>query len=226
MRIALILLSILAMIFIGSVTWSLIGQEWWTPKIRSSVQSVDSITIETWKNQIKTDEKIEKLSAMVEELSKWTNPSVIKNTPSSEEKPIEPVKISGKLLAPLMPTITPTLIENRWIFWLLIFDQSIGYSTYVDDAYGITIIPMNIPYDIFLKNIKALGGTPYNANETKTFTFRSFYLNPTKSDTLVRLAVEMESQTIAIEISKAKFPLFKNLLLGKSPQTPPIQIKK
>ncbi len=226
MRIALILLSILAMIFIGSVTWSLIGQEWWTPKIRSSVQSVDSITIETWKNQIKTDEKIEKLSAMVEELSKWTNPTVIKNTLSSEEKPIEPVKISGKLLAPLMPTITPTLIENKWILGLLIFDKSIWYSTYVDESYGITLIPMNIPYDIFLKNIRALGNTPYSINETKTFSTRSFYLNPAKSDTLVRLAIEIESQTVAIEISKAKFPLFKNLLLWKPTQGTSPQIKK
>lgn len=85
---------------------------------------------------------------------------------------------------------------------------------------------MNIPYDIFLKNTKALGGVPYSVNETKTFSFRSFYLNPTKSDTLVRLVVEMESQTIAIEVSKAKFPLFKNLLLGKPVQTSPVPVKK
>ncbi len=218
MRIALILLSILAMIFIGSVTWSLIGQEWWTPKVRSSMQNVDSITIETWKNQIKTDEKIEKLSVMVEELSKGTTPSRVRNTNQWEIKEIEPVKISGKLLALIMPTITPTLIANSWIFGLLIFDQSIWYSTYRDEKYGITFIAMNIPYDIFLKNIKALNGTPYIINEINTFLTRSFYLNPAKSDTVVRLVVEMESQTIAIEIAKTKFPVFRNLLLGKSTQ--------
>ena len=226
MRIALILLSILAMIFIGSVTWSLIGQEWWIPKTRSSVQSVDSITIETWKNQIKTDEKIEKLSTMVEELSKGIPSSSVKNNTQWEPKEIEPVKISGKLLATLLPTITPTLIGNSWIFGLLIFDQSIGYSTYRDDTYGITLLAMNIPYDIFLKNIKALSGTPYTINEVTTFPTRSFYLNPAKSDTLVRLAIEMESQTIAIEITKTKFSVFKNLLLGKTSQGSRTPIKK
>lgn len=217
MRIALILLSILAMVFIGSVTWSLVWQEWWTPKIRSSNQSVDSITMETWKNQIKTDEKIEKLSAMVEELSKknsWT--TWIKTTSSEEKTPIEAVKISGKLLALLMPTITPTLIENKWIFWLYVFDQSIGYSTYTDEKYGITLIPMNIPYDIFLTNMKALWWTPYTVNEVKTFPFRSFYVNPIKSDTLVRIIMEVESQTIAIELPKTKFPTIKDLLIGKT----------
>ena len=79
MRIALILLSILAMVFIGSVTYSLVGQGGWTPKIRSTEPNVDSITLETWKNQIKTDEKIEKLSAMVEELSKGIPSSSVKN---------------------------------------------------------------------------------------------------------------------------------------------------
>ncbi len=85
---------------------------------------------------------------------------------------------------------------------------------------------MNIPYDNFLKNIKALSGDPYSINETKTFPNRSFYLNPAKSDTLVRLVIEVESQTIALEIAKTKFPLFKNLLLWKSPSTTLPQIKK
>jgi hypothetical protein len=124
------------------------------------------------------------------------------------------VKISGELLASIMPTITPTLLEkNNGIFGLLIFDQSIGYSTYKDEKYSITILPMNIPYDVFLKNIKALSSKSYSINETKTFSTRSFYLNPSPSDALVRLVIEMESQTIAIEIPKAKFPILRNLLL-------------
>jgi hypothetical protein len=73
---------------------------------------VDSIALETWKNQIKTDEKIEKLSLMVEELSKGDTPLQRKADPQKKSE-IEPVKISGKLLALLMPTITPTLIENK-----------------------------------------------------------------------------------------------------------------
>jgi hypothetical protein len=83
---------------------------------------------------------------------------------------------------------------------------------------------MNIPYDIFLTNIRALGNKPYSINEVKTFPYRALYLNPEKSDTLVRLILEVETQTIAIEIPKTKFPTIKDLLLGK--KTPPPQTKK
>jgi hypothetical protein len=76
---------------------------------------------------------------------------------------------------------------------------------------------MTLSYDIFLKNARALAGKPYIVNETKTFPFRSFYLNPEKSDTLVRLVIEMESQTIALEIPKSRFTLLKDLLSGKTP---------
>jgi hypothetical protein len=62
-------------------------------KTKTQTQSVDSITIETWKNQIKTDEKIEKLSAMVEEL-RSTNPSIKSNPLSSTGKSQDVIKIS------------------------------------------------------------------------------------------------------------------------------------
>lgn len=135
MRIALILLSILAMIFIGSVSWSLMSQEGWSLKTKSSSsQNLDNITIETWKNQIKTDEKIEKLSALVEELSGKNGEKkiLLDKTPSGSE---EVVQISGKLLALLMPTVTMTLAENTGIFDLYIFDAYTKYSTYTDDKY-------------------------------------------------------------------------------------------
>lgn len=215
MRIALILLSILAMTFIGGVTWSLMGQDGWNLKTKSSTQSVDSITIETWKNQIKTDEKIEKLSAMVEELRSGT-PMTKKSNQSPQADSGSIVKISGKLLSVLMPTMTFTLIENRGIFGLYIFDQSIRYSTYSDDKYGLSLIAMEVPYDTFLKNAKTLSPT-YKVNEVKTFPMRAYYLNPEKSDSLVRLVIESESQAIALEISKSKFPTLKDLILGKSP---------
>lgn len=76
-------------------------------KSKNISQDVDSIALETWKNQIKTDEKIEKLSAMVAELQKsnGTNPTVkIASTDSGST-----IKISGKLLELLMPTMTLTL---------------------------------------------------------------------------------------------------------------------
>lgn len=81
-------------------------------KIKSTSKDVDNITLETWKNQIKTDEKIEKLSAMVEELK---NTNIPKNI-SSQSGTSNIVKISGKLLEVLMPTITPSIIDNNGIF--------------------------------------------------------------------------------------------------------------
>ncbi len=221
MRIALILLSILAMTFIGGVTWSLMGQDGWNLKTKSSTQSVDSITIETWKNQIKTDEKIEKLSAMVEELRNGTPPQKKMDQSPEANTGSMIVRIPGKLLSSLMPTMTLTLTENRGIFGLYLFDQSIRYSTYTDDKYGLSLIAMEIPYDAFLKNMKTLSPT-YRVNEVKTFPVRAYYVNPEKSDALVRLVLEAESRAVAIEINKSKFPLLKDLLLGK----PPIPTKK
>lgn len=223
MRIALILLSILAMIFIGSVTWSLIWEDGALMKSKNISQDVDSIALETWKNQIKTDEKIEKLSAMVAELQKSnsTNPTI---TPPSTNSG-NTIKISGKLLELLMPTMTLTLWENRWIYGLYVFDQSIAYSTYKDDKYGLTVIPMNTSYDILLQNLKAISGKPYTINEVKTFPMRSFYLNPDKTDTLVRLIVESEKQVICLEIPKSNFTLLKNLLTQNQNTTNPIKKK-
>lgn len=63
--------------------------------------------------------------------------------------------------------------------------------------------------------MKAVGSSVYAVNETKTFPFRSFYVNPPKPDNLVRLVVEIESQCIVLEIPKARFDAFKKLLLKK-----------
>ena len=77
------------------------------------------------------------------------------------------------------------------------------------------VIASSVNYDTMLKNMKALGKDVYTVNETKTFPVRSFYLNPPKTDTIVRLVLEYESQSVVIEISKTKFPTLKNLLLKK-----------
>lgn len=71
---------------------------------------------------------------------------------------------------------------------------------------------MNTSYDTLLQNLKAISGKPYTVNEVKTFPMRSFYLNPEKTDTLVRLIVESERQVICLEIPKSNFTLLKNLL--------------
>jgi hypothetical protein len=81
------------------------------------------------------------------------------------------------------------------------------------------MIAISLPYDTMIKNMRALGPTVYSVNETKTFPFRSFYLNPPTSDTVVRLMVEMEGQSIGIEVQKTKFNILKDLLLGKSIST-------
>ncbi len=224
MRIALILLSILALVFIGSISWSLLSQDGWliTKKISTSV---DTTTEAYWRNQIKTEEKIEKLTALVEDIAKknGTLPSEAGEAQSGQTTNTETsrniVKISGKLLSLLMPTVTPSLTENTDIFWLHIFDKSMEYSVYDDAKLSLRITPINIPYDTLIKNMYALGGSVYSVNETKSFPFRSFYLNPPKSDTLARLVIEMEWQSIALEIPKTKFSILKDLLLGKT--TPP-----
>ena len=103
------------------------------------------------------------------------------------------MKISGKFLALVMPAITPALGEQTGgIFDLHVFDQKAEYSLYEDPKYSLTIIPISLPYDTLLKNMYALGPNVYSVNETKSFPFRSFYLNPPKSDTLVRLIIEIE----------------------------------
>lgn len=170
---------------------------------------------------MKTEEKLEKLTTMVEEIAKKSGTygdDIISKTPA--ETPIietPAVKPSGKFLALIMPTITPVLDKNAGIFGLYIFDLNVRYSTYKDNNFALTIIPTDIPYDTFLKNIKALNGKPYRVNETQNFPYRSFYLNPEISDSIVRLVIEIENQTLALEIAKSKFDILKSLLSGKQP---------
>ncbi len=179
----------------------------------------DNLALETWKNQVKTEEKLEKLTALVEELAKKNgtySQEVSQNSTSTTPAPAKVVvKPSWKLLALIMPTITPVLENNGWIFGLYIFDANVNYSTYKDNAYALTIIPTEASYDSLLANMKALNGKPYTANETKNFPYRSFFLNPSTSDSLVRLVVEIENQAIALEVSKSKYDVLKALLLWK-----------
>lgn len=114
-----------------------------------------------------------------------------------------------------MPTMEFTLVNNNGIFDLHVFDAGTEYSTYTDAKMGVTLIVSTMPYDVFLANSKALGKDVYSINETKTFPFRSFYLNPPKPDTLVRIVIEVESQAIAIQIPKTKFKTLQSLLLAK-----------
>jgi hypothetical protein len=60
MRIALILLSILALVFIGSISWSLLSGDGFVLPKKNTNNLSDSSTESYWRNQIKTEEKIEK----------------------------------------------------------------------------------------------------------------------------------------------------------------------
>lgn len=225
MRIALILLSILALVFIGSISWSLIGQGWGLnlkKNTDTTNPSGDSLAIETWKNQIKTDEKIEQLSSLVKQLAAQNGV----NPPDTEDTNTgwSIIEVSGKLLSLLMPTVTLTQIDNAGIFDLHVFDSNTKYSTYQDVKLWLTLIVTRLPYDTFLKNIQAVGEKVYSTNEKTWFPFRSFYLNPPKADTLVRLVIEIEWETIGIEIPKTKFSILKELLLDQNQA--PVTIKK
>lgn len=215
MRIALILLSIVALLFISSISWSLIrGSEAWIPQKVSQSSDTNGTDIEALRQQIKTEEKIKALEEKVAELSKkaWITDT---NTSASTTWSLEVVPLSGKFLAQVLPTASLELTENTGIYGLYTFDKSFLYSSYLDTKLTLRAIAIDIDYDTFLKNAKALGKDVYTVNETKTFPVRSFYLNPPKSDTTVRLVLEYEKQTIALEISKTKFPTLKTLLLKK-----------
>jgi hypothetical protein len=125
MRIILIILSILALVFVGGISYSLMSSEnGWKISTKSDmteiIASKDSITLDTWKNQIKTEEKLNRLTEMVEEIAKKNGTYRNEDTNTGAEKvepPVKPVvKPSGKFLALMMPTITPVLVENNGIY--------------------------------------------------------------------------------------------------------------
>lgn len=222
MRIALITLALVALWFIGTIIYSIAlkdGGMIALPKSTKSTTIQDSaIALETLKYQIKTDEKLDELNRKIESLnansdvSLWVT-SIKKIESSSTGSDLLP--ISGKFLAQVMPTLEFSVIENNWIYDLHIFDLATPYTTYSDIKFGAILIVTKLSYDTILKNFKALWDDVYSVNESKTFPFRSFYLNPPKSDTLVRIVLEIESQAIIIQIPKTKFNNLKSLLLKK-----------
>jgi hypothetical protein len=220
MRIALITLALTALVFIGSIIYSLAAKDGgFSLASKSSIQSPETpIELETLKYQIKNEEKIKELIAKVETLTAAQNGGVLPEVTVSSGKTATGktvIPLSGKFLAKVMPALEFSLTVNTGIYDLLIFDKSIEYTTYLDAKQGIKAIALSTKYDTFLKNMKALSSEAYTVNETKTFPFRSFYVNPTKADTLIRLVIEVESQCIVIEVPKTKFPTFKALLLKK-----------
>ncbi len=228
MRIALITLALAALAFIGSIIYSMSGKQglFWISKATTSTapETDTSVAIETLKYQIKTDAKIDDLSKQIEALSQWrsvttgrvtTSPTLSGEQTANSSQTTTTLPISGKFLAKVMPTMEFTLTDNNGIFDLHIFDVGTTYSTYTDPKMWATLIVSSMSYNVFLANSKALGKDVYSINETKIFPFRSFYLNPPKPDTLVRIVMEIESQAIAIQLPKTKFKAFQALLLKK-----------
>lgn len=216
MRIALITLALVALVFVGSIVYSISSKEWVSlfPKQTKTSTPETSLEIETLKYQIKTEEKLNELTQKIEKLTgEWVEQKQTQPSNTATWESVLPV--SGKFLAQIMPAYELTLTQNSWIYDLRIFDMSTSYSTYVDTKNALKVIPISLKYDTFLKNIKAIWTDVYTVNETKTFPFRSFYVNPPKADTLVRIVLEIESQVLVIEIPKTKFSSFKSLLLKK-----------
>lgn len=79
-----------------------------------------------------------------------------------------------------------------------------------------TVVASFVHYETFLKNFKSMDASVYATNETDAFPFRSFYVNPPKSDSTVRIVFEVEAQTLLITLPKSKFDAFKKLILGES----------
>jgi hypothetical protein len=125
------------------------------------------------------------------------------------------IPISGKFLAKVMPTYEFTKTQKNGIYDLHFFDLSMQYTTYIDPKSAIKVTAIATKYDNFLKNMKAIDDSVYTVNETKSFGVRSFYVNPQKSDAIVRIVFEFEAQVLALEIPKTKFTALKLLLLKK-----------
>lgn len=220
MRIALITLALTALVFIGSIIYSLAAKDGGLSLATKTAITTPNtpIELETLKYQIKNEEKIKELITKVETLTVAQNGGILPEATTATGKTATgklALPLSGKFLAKVMPALEFSLIPNAGIYDLFIFDKSTEYATYLDAKQAIRATPLSIKYDTFLKNMKALGADAYTINETKTFPFRSFYVNQPKPDTLVRLVIEIESQCIVLEIPKTKFPTFKALLLKK-----------
>jgi hypothetical protein len=229
MRIALITLAVAALAFIGSIIWIVVnknGIEIIPKKTDTEVKiSNETTSLEILRSQWKTEERIKTLEAKIDALSGKT-PGIIQNstldntgatlsntTNTNSGNIIIP--ISAKFLTKIISKVNLTLVKNTGIYGLFLFDTSTEYSTYTDTKLNITVIASRTPYDTWLKNFKALDTSTFTTNESKTFPFPSFYLNPPKPDNIIRIVMQVESQTLLISIPKNKFTEFKTMMTKK-----------
>ncbi len=105
--------------------------------------------------------------------------------------------------------------KNNGIFGLYIFDTNTEYSTYIDTKFGIVVIASRVPYATWLTNFRAVNKSLFAVNESKTFSFPSFYVNPPIEDGTIRIVMQVEAQTLLISLPKARFTEFKTMMAKK-----------
>lgn len=180
--------------------------------------SLSTLELDQLKHQIKMEEEIKQLKEEIKKLSSQSIHSIPQNnwewhtTTDEEVKMDDIIPISAKFLWKILPVIELTQTENNGIFDLRIFDTT-NYTTYKDEKFWITVVASMLPYDNFLKNFQAVDKDIYSVNITKTFPFDTFYVNPAKTDSIVRIVMKVEAQTLLISLPKSKFNTLKELIL-------------
>jgi hypothetical protein len=232
MRIALITLAVAALAFIGSIIWIFAEKNGIDilPNTGTTTVKISNETaaIEILRSQWKTEDRIKELEAKIDALGGKTavapQTPILENTGTTDAiKPISGITatgtniipISAKFLTKIITKVSLTLTKNNGIYGLYIFDTNTEYSTYTDTKYGIIVIASRTPYTTWKQNFQAIDKSLFTVNESRTFPFVSFYLNPPKDDGQVRVVMQVESQTLLISIPKAKFSEFKTMMTKK-----------
>lgn len=192
------------------------------PTTSSIIANADPNLVQAIEQDLRSrqnEERISRLEEKIGQISSGITP--IKNTENTDKSETsstlthEIIPISAKFLGKILPTVELTKTDNNGIFDLRIFDNT-NYTTYSDEKFGMTVVASILPYDTFLKNFQAIDKSVYTINEQTPFPFESFYVNPPKSDTLVRIVMKVEVQTLFITMPKSKFNTFKELILKKN----------
>lgn len=228
MRIALITLAVAALAFIGSIIWIFATKNGinMIPTTNTATIKVSNETaaLEILRSQWKTEDRIKELENKIDALSSGKTPVATQSIPSENSGTTTVTRtttgntiipISAKFLTRVITKMSLILDKNNGIFGLYIFDTNTEYSTYIDSKLNITIIASRTPYDTWLKNFQAVDKNLYSINETKTFSFPSFYINPPKPDNTIRIAMQVEAQTLLISIPKTRFAEFKTMMTKK-----------
>lgn len=222
MRIILIILSLTAFWLVG---WLIInfGNNWQQNNANPNIietknNNLSALEIENLKSQIKIDEMSKKIDEMQKQLNQISTANIPQNTQinntENQEKSTENeiIPVSAKFLWKILPTIELTKTENNGIFDLRTFDNT-NYTTYKDEKFWMTVVASMISYENFLKNFGAIDQNIYTVNVTETFPFNSFFVNPKVSDSVARIVIKVEAQTLLISLPKSKFNTFKELIL-------------